>query len=113
VKAAAIAIARGGRGAAPRPGGTPQNGARQAPMPEQSEVERTSTTQPRAWAIDAVQPPAAHTGPLGNDAARSSGTSGPLSWVPGASPAASLDWAEDVMEISEVEASGTAPHVAV
>ena len=61
----------------------------------------------------AAEPPAIRPGPQGIDAARSQGVSGPLNWVPGASPATLSDWKEDVMEISEVEASGTAPPIAI
>jgi len=61
----------------------------------------------------AAEPPATRPGPQAIDAARSQGVSGLLNWVPGASPATLSDWIEDVMEISEVEASGTAPPMAV
>ena len=61
----------------------------------------------------AAEPPAIRPGPQGIDAARSHEVSGPLNWVPGASPATLSDWTEDVMEISEVEASGTTPPMAI
>jgi len=51
-----------------------------------------------------------------DDAARATGSSGPLNWVPGASASPTVpDWTEDedAMEIVEVEPSGTAPPVAV
>jgi len=116
-KAAAIAIARGGR--VRERGSRParQQGTQRGSSPRRPEAVQTSDTalleagqaQPEAGQHTATRPWS-----QGIDAARSVGTAGPLNWVPGASLARPVaEWAEDEMEISEVETSGAAPPMAV
>ena len=94
-KGAAIAMARGGRAVTPRPRSPSPTPRMAGPQPPKT-IE-TSGTQAQ-----------------GIDAARDSSSSGPLSWVPGATKAsAAADWSEDVMEITGEEPSGTTQPVAV
>ena len=113
-KGAAITMARGERSGSR---GVRSEGPSRAPLPE----TRSEQKHPRA------PPPQRHT--ANTDAARSSGSTGPLSWVPGADPQpeqraiqglnaagnpVTHEWVDDcdTMDI-EVGSSGTAQPIAI